>query len=189
MTGPADTSDDDRAPPKAGHDVTLAEAATRLFAGQAATLAMMTAYGFSLTSRMTGAMLGAMADAVEKGRTEGAPVDAPAAEPQPRVVALKVVRNDPVPAARRKRPASPVASRPAPAKTKPAAPAAYDDLKRISGIGPKLEKVLNSMGITRLADLAAMSENDMRTLDARLGLENRIIRDDWAGQAKALLEG
>lgn len=60
-----------------------------------------------------------------------------------------------------------------------------DDLKRIDGIGPKLEQILNKNGIRRIADLAALSEAEMAAMDAELGLDGRALRDDWLGQAKA----
>jgi NADH-quinone oxidoreductase subunit E len=61
-----------------------------------------------------------------------------------------------------------------------------DDLKRISGIGPKLEQVLNGRGILRVADIAAWSDADVERIDTELGFDGRIRRDDWVGQAKAL---
>ncbi|NTI41117.1 5' DNA nuclease [Rhizobium rhizogenes] len=74
--------------------------------------------------------------------------------------------------------AAPVRSRKAAVKT--------DDLKWISGIGPKLEQVLNGRGILRVADIAAWSDADIDRIDAALGFDGRIRRDDWVGQAKAL---
>ncbi len=70
-------------------------------------------------------------------------------------------------------------------KASPATPA--DDLKRIAGIGPKLEASLNAAGIVRLAQLARLTAKQATALDARLGLRGRIGRDDWIGQAKRLL--
>ena len=64
-----------------------------------------------------------------------------------------------------------------------------DDLKKISGIGPRLEQELNDRGIVRYADIAALSKAAVKKLDTELGLEGRIARDDWAGQAKALSGG
>ena len=82
--------------------------------------------------------------------------------------------------------AAPVAAKPAPARSrKPAVKA--DDLKRISGVGPKLEQVLNGLGIRRFADIAALGDADIERIDADLGFDGRIRRDDWVGQAKALL--
>ncbi|MDL2407259.1 5' DNA nuclease [Rhizobium calliandrae] len=83
--------------------------------------------------------------------------------------------------------AEPVATKPAaaPARSRKAA-AKADDLKRISGIGPKLEQVLNGRGIQRFVDIAAWSEADIERIDSELGFDGRIRRDDWVGQAKAL---
>ncbi len=83
--------------------------------------------------------------------------------------------------------AAPVAAKPAPARGRKAAEKA-DDLKRISGVGPKLEQVLNGRGIKRFADIAAWSDADIERIDAELGFDGRIRRDDWVGQAKALLQ-
>lgn len=80
-------------------------------------------------------------------------------------------------------------AKPAPApKAKPrAASGKADDLKQISGIGPKLEEVLNSMGYRRFADIAKLDAKAIAKLEADTGLTGRIGRDDWVGQAKALL--
>lgn len=64
---------------------------------------------------------------------------------------------------------------------------AGDDLKRISGIGPKLADVLTGHGVVTFAQLAKMNEAALAALDAELGLEGRILRDDWAGQARKIL--
>ncbi|MDZ7874924.1 MAG: hypothetical protein U5N27_18500 [Rhizobium sp.] len=83
------------------------------------------------------------------------------------------------------------------AKVEPAAPAAKprkasgkaDDLKKIDGIGPKVEQVLKGRGITRFKDLAEMDEKALVALDKELGLDGRVLRDDWAGQARRLAGG
>ncbi|PJI39316.1 MAG: 5' DNA nuclease [Rhizobium sp.] len=64
-----------------------------------------------------------------------------------------------------------------------------DDLKKIEGVGPKLEQVLNSRGIRRFADLAALDAAELEALDAAIGLDGRAVRDDWAGQARQLARG
>ncbi len=61
--------------------------------------------------------------------------------------------------------------------------AAIDNLKKISGIGPKLEQVLNSMGIRSYAQIAAWTADDIAKIDGQLKLNGRISRDDWVGQA------
>lgn len=74
-------------------------------------------------------------------------------------------------------------------KSMPTAEPAADDLKRISGIGPRLEKVLNGRGISTYAGIASLSKAALKKIDDELGLEGRVIRDDWVGQAKALTAG
>ena len=62
-----------------------------------------------------------------------------------------------------------------------------DDLKKISGIGPKLEQLLNDNGIKRFEQIAKFDEQDIAELDKQLGsFKGRITRDDWVSQAKEL---
>ena len=69
------------------------------------------------------------------------------------------------------------------AMEKPAKPA---DLKAISGIGPKLEKVLNGLGIWTYAQIAAWTPQEVAWVEDYLSLTGRIGRDDWTAQAAAL---
>lgn len=69
------------------------------------------------------------------------------------------------------------------AMEKPAIPA---DLKAISGIGPKLEKVLNGLGIWTYAQIAAWTPQEVAWVEDYLSLGGRIGRDDWKTQAAAL---
>ncbi|WP_133123846.1 NADH-ubiquinone dehydrogenase [Phyllobacterium zundukense] len=61
-----------------------------------------------------------------------------------------------------------------------------DDLKLISGVGPKLEQVLNGMGIQTYAQIAAWTVEEIARVDDHLKFGGRILRDDWVGQAAAL---
>lgn len=62
-----------------------------------------------------------------------------------------------------------------------------DDLKKINGIGPKIEEALNANGISTFAQIAAWTEADERDIATRLGrLGGRIGPDDWVGQAGKL---
>ncbi len=283
------TSDKGNDKDKAGASdraMSIAEASARIFAEQAAA---MTAFGMSLTSRMTGIFMGAVADAIEKTpeekaaaanpveRMARAPVQSGSAKSSPAAPVIKVAdvgraneRPSAKPAAVQKAPfAEPAAeapvtkpkvakpvkpdgkvvqlrpatkkqtakakvaakaepakevvtakkeAAPAPARTakparkiaakaevaavkqpvKVAAPAkssavakakAADDLKQIPGIGPRLEKTLNDMGVVRLKQIAAWKADDIQKIDSELGLDNRITRDDWVGQAKTILKG
>ena len=65
-----------------------------------------------------------------------------------------------------------------------------DDLKRISGIGPKLEELLHSLGFFHFGQLAVWTDENVQWVDDHLeGFNGRIARDDWVGQAKPLFEG
>ncbi len=63
-----------------------------------------------------------------------------------------------------------------------------DDLKAISGIGPKLEKMLNGAGIFHYWQIAALTEVQIEALDRLLDFRGRIAREDWIGQAHKLSE-
>jgi predicted flap endonuclease-1-like 5' DNA nuclease len=64
-----------------------------------------------------------------------------------------------------------------------------DDLKMIKGVGPAIEKTLNEMGIFRFRQIADLSEYDIDRVARRLkGFHSRIYREDWIGQARALLD-
>ena len=63
-----------------------------------------------------------------------------------------------------------------------------DDLKRIKGVGPKLEKLLNSLGFFHFDQVASWSENEMAWVDQNLeGFKGRATRDNWVAQAKELM--
>jgi len=63
---------------------------------------------------------------------------------------------------------------------------AADDLKKIGGVGPALEKKLNALGVTRFDQIAAFTEDDIKRVDEVLNFKGRIEREDWVGQAKTL---
>lgn len=59
-----------------------------------------------------------------------------------------------------------------------------DDLKRISGVGPKLESVLNDLGIYHFDQIAAWTKKESDWVDTYLRFKGRIARDGWIAQAK-----
>ena len=62
-----------------------------------------------------------------------------------------------------------------------------DDLKLISGVGPKLEETLNEIGIFSFEQVSKMTEKEYDLLDSLLdSFKGRALRDDWAGQATNL---
>lgn len=68
-------------------------------------------------------------------------------------------------------------------------PETPDDLKAIAGIGPKLEQVLNGLGVWTYAQVAAWTTEEVAWADDYLGFKGRIGRDDWIGQAAMLAGG
>ena len=64
-----------------------------------------------------------------------------------------------------------------------------DDLKLISGVGPKLEQTLNDLGIYHFDQVAKFKKKDIAWVDERLRFKGRIERDDWMSQAKILAKG
>ena len=64
-----------------------------------------------------------------------------------------------------------------------------DDLKKISGVGPKLEKTLNDLGIFHFAQIAAFSRDNVAWVDRHLRFKGRIERENWIEQAKVLAAG
>ncbi|MDX8467468.1 NADH-quinone oxidoreductase subunit E [Mesorhizobium sp. VK23B] len=68
-------------------------------------------------------------------------------------------------------------------------PATVDDLKLISGVGPKIETTLHSIGIYTFAQVASWKKAEREWVDGYLNFRGRIERDDWVKQAKALAKG
>ncbi len=64
-----------------------------------------------------------------------------------------------------------------------------DDLKRISGVGPKLERTLNALGIFHYDQIAKWAADEIAWVDDNLTFKGRIARDDWMSQAKTLAAG
>ena len=68
-------------------------------------------------------------------------------------------------------------------------PAKPDDLKMIAGVGPKLEGVLNGLGIYLFSQIAGWKKAEREWVDGYLKFKGRIERDEWQKQAKALVKG
>jgi small subunit ribosomal protein S2 len=64
---------------------------------------------------------------------------------------------------------------------------APDDLAKIPGVGPQIEKKLNEHGVFHYWQLAAMTDEEAQKLDADLRFNGRIVRDKWTDAAKTLL--
>ncbi len=68
--------------------------------------------------------------------------------------------------------------------------AAADDLTRIKGLGAKINTLLQGLGVTRFAQIAGWSDEDVARIDQQLGtFAGRPARDSWVEQAKLLAAG
>jgi predicted flap endonuclease-1-like 5' DNA nuclease len=115
----------------------------------------------------------------ESAKVKAAPLPKPAAAPKPKADPAPKTKATPTPK---------VASKPKPkAASKPIIP---DNLELLKGVGPKLNALLKSMGVTSFQQVANWTPADVREIDAKLGnFAGRIGRDNWIDQAKLLLSG
>ncbi len=127
--------------------------------------------------------------------TNPKPVTAPATAPKavappPPPPTPKPVVAPAAPAAKPKAEAkaAPVAAEPVEGTPKiPAAVGEPDNLRLIKGVGPKLNSLLISLGVTRFDQIAAWKEAEISEVDQYLGaFSGRITRDAWIDQAKFL---
>lgn len=133
----------------------------------------------------------AAAPSVPPDAVPPAPVPPAAMPPAGKPDAKAKAPADPAPAAR------PIEA-PAAATAEPARPVALDaprggqadDLKRIKGIGPKLEALCHDLGIWHFDQIAAWGPDEVAWMDDNLqGFRGRVSRDEWVAQAKALAAG
>jgi NADH-quinone oxidoreductase subunit E len=121
------------------------------------------------------------------------------AQPKPAkkpAVTKKVTEKSEPPAAKAA-PKPKVAETPAPetAGTKPKALDAArdtgaDNLKKIKGVGPKLEALLNRLGFFHFDQIAEWTGDEVAWVDQNLeGFKGRVSRDEWVAQAKILASG
>ena len=64
-----------------------------------------------------------------------------------------------------------------------------DDLKKIEGIGPVLEKLCNEMGVFHFDQIAAWGPAEVAWMNGNLkGFKGRVGRDKWVAQARLIGE-
>ncbi len=127
------------------------------------------------------------AAAVVKAVPKAAPKAKVAEAPKPKVAVAKPVAVKATPAPKPKAEPKPKAV----AKPKPAPkPVIPDNLELLKGIGPKLNGLLKSLGVTSFEQVANWTATDIADIDAKLGaFAGRIQRDNWVDQAKLLSKG
>jgi len=122
--------------------------------------------------------------AVGAGSVSAAAIEAAAPAPAKKAAAKKAPQAAAeAPAAEAPAPAAePQGTKPANLLTEPRDGEA-DDLKRISGVGPKLEKLLNVNGVFHFDQIAAWNDEEVAYMDDQLSFKGRIARDGWIDQA------
>lgn len=125
----------------------------------------------------------AQAPAVASSPPQEAPIE-PAPRPAPQAAATVS-------------PAVTAAAAPLPVAGKPSRPQGIaaarggkpDNLQRISGVGPKNEKILHSLGFFHFDQIAAWSVDEIAWVDEHLKFNGRIKREEWTKQARLLADG
>lgn len=121
--------------------------------------------------------------AVAKVAAPKAPAKAAA---KPKVTAEPKAKAAPKVTAKAAAPKAAPKAKPAP-KPKAVIP---DNLELLKGVGPKLNTLLKSLGITSFDQVANWSPADITEIDSKLGtFAGRIARDNWVDQAKLLVAG
>lgn len=64
-----------------------------------------------------------------------------------------------------------------------------DDISLIGGVGPKMLKGLNDMGVTSFAQIASWTDADVERIETELKQKGRVAREEWIEQAKELMAG
>lgn len=115
-----------------------------------------------------------------KVKAAAKPAKAKAAKAAPKTAAKKAAPT-PAPAA--------AATEKKPRTMKAPRKSGADDLKLISGVGPKLEGVLNELGFFHFDQISKWTDAEVAWVDTRLKFKGRIERDNWIDQATTLAAG
>ncbi len=155
----------------------LAEIIDKFEAGQGATVTPGPQNGRHLS-----APLGGLTTLTDDVVPASAPMAAPAVEEKAAAPAKE--------AAPAKKPAAAAAQ--ADDANRPAAmekPDDADDLKMISGVGPKIEGLLHEIGVFKWEQISQWTEQERAWVDGFLKFKGRIDRENWVKQAEALAKG
>ena len=71
----------------------------------------------------------------------------------------------------------------------PIASTTADGISLIAGIGPKILKGLNDLGITTFAQIASWTDADVERIETELKQKGRVAREEWIEQARELMAG
>ena len=139
-----------------------------------------------ITEILTGGKAPSKTKAKPKPAAAKAKVEAPAKEEAQAEIPAKDEAEAKAPA-EKEAPANKPAAKAEGFKRLDAAEGKADDLKKISGVGPALEKKLNEFGIYHYRQVAGLTKDEIAEIDEALNFKGRIERDDWLAQAKSLM--
>lgn len=63
-----------------------------------------------------------------------------------------------------------------------------DNLQRIKGVGPVIEKTLNNLGIYHFRQIADFTDENIKWVDNYISFPGRIQREQWVAQAARLTQ-
>ncbi|WP_456389355.1 NADH:quinone oxidoreductase [Profundibacter sp.] len=136
--------------------------------------------------------VGAAADSASKAQSAEAE-EKPAAKPAAKVASKPAAKKPATKAAKKAatKPArKPVAKDGKPEMLTGARDGGADDLKQIKGVGPKMEIMLNKMGVYHFDQVSGWRAKEVKWVDDNLeGFKGRVSRDEWVKQAKILAKG
>lgn len=147
-----------------------------------------------IEARNYGTLVDEHAPAPAAPEAKAAPKKTAAAAPKPEAKPVEVAAPEPAAPAPEPAPAAdaPIADvvndESKPELLSAARDGAGDDLTRIKGVGPKLAKMLNEMGIHHFDQIAGWSDDNLKWVDENLvSFKGRASRDNWIDQAKELM--
>jgi NADH-quinone oxidoreductase subunit E len=161
-------------------------------------VALMVLSDYTVSAAVFLAIFPAIAAAIVlyRGFASPAAVPAPVEHAAPRAMPSAAPEPAPAPEATPAAPAAPAAAPDAPSDhTKPAlydtpGEGGADDLKKIKGVGPKMEQMPNGMGVWHYSQVAGWGPSEVAWVDDNLeGFKGRVSRDNWVEQAKTLAAG
>jgi NADH-quinone oxidoreductase subunit E len=64
-----------------------------------------------------------------------------------------------------------------------------DDLTRIKGVGPKINQLLQELGVHHYRQIAAWTPGEIAWINSKLDFKGRVQREKWVAQARAMMKG
>lgn len=112
-----------------------------------------------------------------------------AAKAAPKAAAKPVAAKPPAKSAAKDEGPAPGSIGKSPATLKAPKGGRADDLKVIEGIGPVMEKLVNSLGFYHFDQIAGWTKDETAWVDSHMGtFRGRIVRDKWQAQAKLIVK-